>query len=121
MTEFLDRGVLAELSESVGAEFVVELIDTFVEESPGLFEELHQALSRSDADLFRRAAHSLKTNAMTFGAIHLAELARELESRAREKNLPADGGLDALNDAYQVATNELSDYKKALVTKGNIL
>ena len=34
---------------------------------------------RDDADRFRRAAHSLKSNSNTFGALRLAALARELE------------------------------------------
>ena len=36
---------------------------------------------------FRRAAHSLKSNAATFGAMTLSLLAKELEEMARENKL----------------------------------
>lgn len=121
MVDVIDRTVLAALSDSVGAEFVAELIDTFREEAPGMFAELRQTLSKSDVDSFRRAAHSLKTNANTFGANQLAELARELEIGARTNGLPGVRKLEALEEAYQAALAELMAYKVALIKKGSIL
>jgi histidine phosphotransfer protein HptB len=75
----IDNGVIAELQATVGDEFVAELIGTFLEEAPGMVAELRAAHAASDANRFRRAAHSLKANASTFGALPLAALARELE------------------------------------------
>ena len=107
MTEIIDRSVLAALSESVGEEFVGELIDTFMEEAPSMFLDMKQALATGDADGFRRAAHSLKTNANTFGAIGLAEQAKELEYRARENDLNIGNKFEALEDSYEQAIKEL--------------
>jgi HPt (histidine-containing phosphotransfer) domain-containing protein len=107
MTETIDRSVLAGLSESVGEDFMGELIETFLEEAPGMFLEMEQALSAGDADSFRRAAHSLKTNANTFGAIELAEKAKELEYMAREDNLNIGSRLEALKGTYEQAIKEL--------------
>ena len=107
MTEIIDRSVLAVLSESVGEEFVEELIDTFMEEAPGMFLEMKQALATGDADGFRRAAHSLKTNANTFGATRLAEQAKELEYMARENDLNVVNNLEVLKDSYEQAIKEL--------------
>lgn len=120
MDDAIDRAVLVALSESVGTEFVAELIDTFMEEAPGMFEELRQALRKNDADSFRRAAHSLKTNATTFGATRLAGLARELEAGARAGSLPTTDGLDALEESYRDAVAALDLYKQAIVNKGSI-
>ena len=75
----IDRAVYAALQDTAGADFVAELVDTFLQEAPGLLEELKRALAEGDADAFRRAAHSLKSNSNTFGAQKLAALARELE------------------------------------------
>ena len=50
-----------------------------------MLAELKRALAADQAEPFRRAAHSLKSNANTFGALALGALARELEL----------GGLDA--------------------------
>jgi HPt (histidine-containing phosphotransfer) domain-containing protein len=111
MTEVIDRSVLEGLSEAVGKDFMGELIDTFLEEVPGMFKEMEQALSESDADGFRRAVHSLKTNANTFGAAELAEKAKELEYMAREGNLDVGGKLDLLDEAYKQVAEELKSLK----------
>ena len=109
--EIIDRSVLDELSESVGDDFVGELIDTFIEEAPGMFHEMQQALSDSDVDSFRRGAHSLKTNAATFGATELAEKAKDLETIARENNLEIGNRFENLEDAYRQAVQALKGLK----------
>lgn len=78
-SDVIDRAVYDELKEAAGAEFVVELANTFLEEVPGMFAELRIALDTGDADGFRRAAHSIKSNANIFGAHALAAPARKLE------------------------------------------
>ena len=75
----IDRSVFDELRETAGDEFVTELVETFLEEAQGMLAELKTAVVNSDADAFRRAAHSMKSNANVFGASVLAELARTLE------------------------------------------
>jgi histidine phosphotransfer protein HptB len=93
----IDRDVFTELQEAAGAEFVVELVDTFSEEAPSMLAEMRAALAAGSADRFRRAAHSLKSNADTFGAIALATHARALELGG----LPADAsGIDAVEAAF---------------------
>ena len=77
--EPIDRAVFAELQAATGAQFVVDLVDTFLEEAPAMLAELRAARAAGSAERFRRAAHSLKTNASTFGAAILAARARELE------------------------------------------
>ena len=44
-----------------------------------MLAELRQARTDQDAEAFRRAAHSIKSNASSFGATALAELARSME------------------------------------------
>ena len=111
MTEIVDRSVFTALSESVGDDFVAELIDTFIDEAPGMFQEMQESLSVGDVDKFRRAAHSLKSNAKTFGAIELTEKAQELEYMARENNLDIGDKLDVLDDVYQRAVEALRSFK----------
>jgi histidine phosphotransfer protein HptB len=67
------------LKDATGAEFALELVDTFLQEAPAMLAELRRSLAAQDADAFRRAAHSLKSNGNTFGALALGELARDLE------------------------------------------
>lgn len=93
----IDLATFNELRATAGDEFVDELVDTFLEEAPQLLKELRAALKDASADRFRRAAHSLKSNAVTFGATALGAMARELELGA----LPADAaGLDTLQHEY---------------------
>jgi HPt (histidine-containing phosphotransfer) domain-containing protein len=87
----IDKAVFAALEDTAGAEFVAELVDTFVEEASGMLAELRSARAANHADRFRRAAHSLKSDSSTFGAVKLAALARELELNG----LNADPARDA--------------------------
>ena len=75
----IDLAVFEELQATTGPEFTVELIETFLEEAPGMIAELRTARADGDNERFQRAAHSLKTNANTFGAVRLAGMARDLE------------------------------------------
>src|SRR5437764_1468252 len=75
----IDRTVFEELKVTAGADFVGELVETFLTEAPAMLAELRRALDAEDADRFRRVAHSLKSNSNTFGASSLAAMARNLE------------------------------------------
>jgi histidine phosphotransfer protein HptB len=102
----IDAAIFAELQEAAGAEFVGELIGTFFEEAPQMLAELRAAHSTGAADAFRRAAHSIKSNANTFGALHLGELARELELGG----LVADAApIDALQAEYERVATALQE------------
>ncbi len=104
----IDHATFAELQESAGAEFVIELVDTFLEDAPALIAELRSARAAADADRFRRAAHSLKSNCNTFGALALAGMARELETKGLTAKAGADeAAIDAIATLYADATAEL--------------
>ncbi len=75
----IDRTTFDGLVETTGSDFVGELVDTLRDEAPRMLDELRDAYAKDDAERFRRAAHSLKSNANTFGASALGKLARELE------------------------------------------
>ena len=91
----IDRAVFAELQAATGHAFIIELVQTFSEEAPTLLRELRQARQAGDAERFRRAAHSLKSNSSTFGATRLAELARTLELGGMPTGSAALDTLDA--------------------------
>jgi len=75
----IDPATFETLQETTGAEFALELVDTFLHEAPSMLDDLRLALANQDADTFRRAAHSLKSNSNTFGALTLGAMARDLE------------------------------------------
>lgn len=84
----IDRTVYDDLKEAAGAEFVVELVTTFLEEAPSMITDLRSSLDAADTDGFRRAAHSLKSNANVFGAYALAAPARDLELTPDPQSTP---------------------------------
>jgi HPt (histidine-containing phosphotransfer) domain-containing protein len=93
----IDHATFAELQATAGAEFVNELATTFLEEAPRMLAELRSAQTAVSAERFRRAAHSLKSNSNTFGALKLGDMARKLELGG----LIADTApLDALEAEY---------------------
>ncbi len=108
----IDRTTFDELKQISGAEFINELVDTFLDDAPRLLDELKSGLAEGNADSFRRAAHSLKSNAATFGASRLAELAKDLEGIGRENRLGETGDrLNVLNEALVSACDELRGLK----------
>ncbi|MDO9095543.1 MAG: Hpt domain-containing protein [Rubrivivax sp.] len=112
MNDVIDKTVFAELQDTAGPEFVQELVGTFLEEAPGLMAELRAARDAAQADSFRRAAHSLKSNSQTFGALRLAEAARSLElaglSADPEYDRQAIVALQAALDEAATALRELA-------------
>jgi HPt (histidine-containing phosphotransfer) domain-containing protein len=106
----IDLATFAELQDTAGSDFVKELVQTFLEEAPAMLKELREALAAGDADAFRRAAHSLKSNSLTFGALALAALAREQELGGLPAALQSNA-IDALAQEYHrvaAALTELS-------------
>ena len=110
-TAAIDRAVFAELQATAGADFVHELVDTFLEEAPPMLVELREALAGARAEPFRRAAHSIKSNASTFGATTLAAMARDLELQGLDAATPA--ALAALTQEYDAAAAELKALRDA--------
>ncbi len=101
----IDRTVFAELEATAGADFARELVDTFLEEAPTMLAELRDSLAGGRADAFRRAAHSLKSNASTFGALALAAMARQLELQGIDARTPES--IAALAREYAAVAAEL--------------
>lgn len=110
----IDHATFDELKATAGADFVVELVDTFLDEAPTMLDDLRRSFGADDADAFRRTAHSLKSNANTFGALALAAMARELElgGIAPVRNT-AGAPLDALEQEYARVAHALADLKHA--------
>jgi HPt (histidine-containing phosphotransfer) domain-containing protein len=110
----IDRATFDALKETTGAEFALELVDTFLEEAPSMLKEMHDALAAQDADKFRRAAHSLKSNCNTFGALTLGVMARELELTSVSKVMESGAQpLAALAGEYSRVAAALTELRHA--------
>ncbi len=110
MSSNIDMDTLNALKESTGEEFFKELIDTFLQDAPNLLQQMREAVAQKDPEAFRRAAHSMKSNAATFGAMDLSTMAKELEIFGRENNLEVGNRLEVMQEAF----NQIADQLKAL-------
>jgi signal transduction histidine kinase/CheY-like chemotaxis protein len=101
----LDRDAIAQLRETAGdVSLMRELIDAFLQNAPGLVGEL----AGDQAEEVRRAAHTLKSNARTFGATELADLCQKLEERARAGELDGAAALARqIEEKYERAAEAL--------------
>jgi len=91
--DVIDRSALDGLLDSVGGdkEFLAELLQTYFADAPKLFETMRAALAAGSADEFRRAAHSLKSNSASFGAMLLSRMSKELEDMGKAGTLDGAG------------------------------
>jgi HPt (histidine-containing phosphotransfer) domain-containing protein len=103
----IEHAAYAELRDTVGDDFAVELLDTFLEEAPGMLAALRDTAAVRDEEGFRRAAHSIKSNATTLGATALADIARRLELDGVDAALITD--LEAVHERTETALREMRD------------
>lgn len=103
----IDRATFEELKQISGADFINELIDAFLDDGPHMINQMEAALAAGDVESFRRNAHSLKSNANTFGATELGMLSKELETMGKEKNLNVGNKLDGLKQEFHRVAEEL--------------
>jgi HPt (histidine-containing phosphotransfer) domain-containing protein len=103
----INQTTFNELKQMSGEDFINELIDAFIDDAPNMISAMQTALDSKDVESFRRNAHSMKSNANTFGATELAALAKELELMGKENNLDVGNRLEVLKEAYRKVAEEL--------------
>lgn len=107
----IDQATFNELKQISGADFINELIDAFLDDAPNMIQNMRTALDKKDVESFRRNAHSLKSNANTFGATELGTLSKELEFMAKENNLEIENRLEILNEAFNRVAEALKEMR----------
>jgi histidine phosphotransfer protein HptB len=80
-TEALDK-----MFQMIGSDPVVmvELLESFLDETPLLLQRLRTAMKAGDAAELAMAAHTLKSTARDFGAARLTDYCQDLESQCRQ-------------------------------------
>jgi histidine phosphotransfer protein HptB len=97
----IDLATFHELKETMGEDFIPELVATYLEEIPELLKTLKQGLEDGNAQTFTRAAHSIKSSSASMGALDFAAQARELEMIGKSGDLSQAGAhVDRLVAAY---------------------
>ncbi|MEX2188600.1 MAG: PAS domain S-box protein [Pirellulales bacterium] len=85
-----------------------ELILAFLEECPGLIEDIRGAIERRDCDSLRLSAHRLKGSMRYFGATRAFDQAYILESLGRE------GDVNAADEPLAAVRQEIAGLQPAL-------
>nr|MBA2599943.1 Hpt domain-containing protein [Actinomycetota bacterium] len=115
----IDADVLPRLVESMGGDpgFVAELLDEFAVDAPKMLDEARRGLASHDNDVVRHAAHTLKSNASTFGALGLSSLCAQLEVVAKDGDLAhAPELLGRIEAEHVLVVDELRAARAQLVT-----
>ncbi len=98
------------LKETMGADFIDELLQTYYDEIPQLLTQLQEALIKQDCDAFQRAAHSIKSTSNSFGALQFGLQARELEMIGKAGNIDGTSDkVDALTSGYEFVRQALEE------------
>ncbi len=90
-----------------------QIASLYFKKTPPLMETLREALASSNCELVYRTAHSLKSNSNSVGALHLAELYRELEMMGRQESLSnSEELIQQIEEYYQLSFTELAQYQQ---------
>jgi HPt (histidine-containing phosphotransfer) domain-containing protein len=108
----IDALTFAELKTTVGADFIGELIDAYLDDTPRLINELAESLAQQDATKFCRTAHSIKSSSAAFGALLFSAQAKELEMISKQGDLAGvQPKVEYLKMNYEQVQNKLRELK----------
>lgn len=100
---------LRSLNPGDNDEFLREIVEIFIEDTPLRMADLEAGLAAGDTAKFTRAAHSIKGSSANLGAVALGAVAEKLEHQSRREGLAGVAPLLAvLNDEFIRTKAELT-------------
>ena len=103
-TQAVDLAVLATYDEAQmegEPDFVVELIDIYLNEVPRLFDALRKSIANKDRSTAKRAAHSLRGCSANLGVLQMAAIAGEREHLEHNYSVAAPELLLSLENEFE--------------------
>jgi len=94
--------------DEYGEDFLIELIDVYLDEMPSRLVQLRKAFDDGDADALIREAHTLKSGSANVGATALSALAQQIEFAGRS------GKLDCMAGDIERLQEEFAEVKATL-------
>jgi CheY-like chemotaxis protein len=111
----INIATLREVVSDIGGEdpeFLLELIDSYLDNSRSLIQELYTSLAQQNLNLMLHTAHTLKSSSGLVGADELSSLCRELETNLRQKNYEnLDIKISKITDEYTNVKSDLEHQK----------
>ncbi len=115
MPSSINIGTLHEAANDIGGEdpsFLSELIDSYLDNTRSLLQELYTSFAQQNFDLMLRTVHTLKSSSGVIGAEDLSELCRDLEINLRNQNHEdLDIKINKIADEYASVKTELEHEK----------
>ena len=107
----IDPAVFGEMQDLMD-DALPAFIETYLDNSPKLLEQIEQAVAEEDAESIFQSAHQLKGGSGSIGAMTVFQLAKEIEVIAKEGGLgePLGALFDELKSAYAAAAAELKSH-----------
>lgn len=95
-------------------ELLNELVQFFLEDTPGLMDQVREGLNSGDAEAVERGAHSLKGLSANFGAQAAVQIALAVEQHGRNQDLAAAAAdLPRLEHQIGLLQKALSSYRES--------
>jgi HPt (histidine-containing phosphotransfer) domain-containing protein len=85
--------------DDYGEDFLIELIDVYLGDTPTRLAQLQRAVDNGDADTLSREAHTLKSSSANVGAMTLSAIAQRIEQVGR-----AGSAASAAREVRQMTT-----------------
>ena len=103
---------LIELGGDDGNSFLKEIIDLYIEQFPGLFNDIKSHFEKGDALKMSQSAHALKGASLNIGAKVSASICKEIELKGKGNDL--NGISELINELQVVNKLTLSEFNKLL-------
>ena len=115
--KYLDADSLSVIEELMDgdAELIFDLVDTLIETTPELLEELAAGVEAKDSPAIKNAAHALKSSNAQMGALSFAALCQEMENKGKNNDLEqAEDLLQLIKEEFSKVTQALESWKQVL-------
>ncbi|HEY9604687.1 MAG TPA: PAS domain S-box protein [Allocoleopsis sp.] len=114
-TVAIDATAFQALQEMIGQEdVVVQVIDSYLEETPKLLEAMSNAVAQSKAEGWKSAAHTIKSASATLGALTLAQLCQRMEAIEQADVLEATAMVSRFKAEYARVQTALREKQQSL-------
>ena len=95
-----------------GSDFVIELIDLYLEGTPRRIQAIREAAFEKEWVLLKRTAHTIKGSSSTLGLHRVAQVCQELEATSSSSSDVVDGLVQALESRFVEAREVLTAERK---------
>ncbi|MCA6502663.1 MAG: Hpt domain-containing protein [Pseudanabaena sp. M135S2SP2A07QC] len=106
---------LLETASDIGGEdpeFLIELIDSYLDNSQSLLQQLYTSFAQKNFEVMLLTVHTLKSSSSVIGSEYLATLCRELETNLRNQEYEdLDIKINKITDEYANVKSELEHEK----------